>query len=116
MISSLRSKRSRLEICAFTLVEVMVSVTILTGLIFLLFAVVDGTTRVWNQSEQRVDAFREARAALFVIARDLKSAVSAPDAVDEGKTPAASRSRFRKAQRCPRFQLFLRESQYHGSI
>ncbi len=64
---------------AFTLVELLVSMAILSGLIVLLFSVVDSTTQVWNKSEQRVDAFREARAALFVIARDLQTMVPAPD-------------------------------------
>ena len=64
---------------AFTLTELLVSMAILSGLIVLLFAVVDGTTKTWNQSEQRVDAFREARAALFVISRDLQTMVPSPD-------------------------------------
>jgi len=57
----------------------MVSMGVFTALILLLFSVVDGATRVWNRSEQRVDAFREARAALSLIARDLQSIVPAPD-------------------------------------
>ncbi len=64
---------------AFTLTELLVSMAILSGLILLMFAVVDGTTQTWTKSEQRVDAFREARAALFIISRDLQTMVPAPD-------------------------------------
>ncbi|HEX8371373.1 MAG TPA: prepilin-type N-terminal cleavage/methylation domain-containing protein [Chthoniobacterales bacterium] len=64
---------------AFTLTELLVTMAILSSFILLLFAVVDGTTQTWNQSEQRVDSFREARAALFIITRDLQTMVPAPD-------------------------------------
>jgi prepilin-type N-terminal cleavage/methylation domain-containing protein len=64
----------------FTLTELLVAMAVFTGLILLLFSVVDQTTKAWRQSEQRVDAFREARAALFVIGRDLQSFVKAHDA------------------------------------
>lgn len=71
----------------FTLTELLVAMAILSGLIVLLFSVVDGTTKTWNQSEQRVDAFREARAALFVIARDLQTVVPAPTPTPTAATP-----------------------------
>ncbi|HEY5895104.1 MAG TPA: prepilin-type N-terminal cleavage/methylation domain-containing protein [Chthoniobacterales bacterium] len=68
----------------FTLSELLVAIAILGGLISLLFSVVDQTTRIWRTSEQRVDAFREARAALFTIARDLESMVASPDSDSDG--------------------------------
>jgi prepilin-type N-terminal cleavage/methylation domain-containing protein len=64
---------------AFTLTELLVAMAVFSGLILLLFSVVDQTTTAWRQSEQRVDAFREARAALFVIGRDLQSFIKAHD-------------------------------------
>lgn len=68
----------------FTLAELLVSMAILSGLILLLFSIVDQTTHIWSTSEQRVDAFREARAALYTIARDLESVISSPDADVDG--------------------------------
>lgn len=58
---------------AFTLLEVLVSVTILAVLLLILMSMVDGATRLWRQSENSVDSYREARAALNVIAADLAS-------------------------------------------
>lgn len=72
------------RISGFTLSELLVAMAILAGLIVLLFSVVDQTARVWNTSEQRVDAFREARAALFVISRDLENTITALDVDHDG--------------------------------
>ncbi len=58
---------------AFTLLEVMVSMTILSILIVLLLSMVNAASQLWRDSENRVDSYREARAALNVIASDLES-------------------------------------------
>ncbi len=60
----------------FTLTELLVSTAILSGLVLVMFNVVDNASRAWRGTEQRVDAFREARAALFIIARDLAAAIN----------------------------------------
>jgi prepilin-type N-terminal cleavage/methylation domain-containing protein len=69
----------RSERRAFTLLELLVSVTILALLVILLFSIVEGATRLWRSSENRVDSYREARAALNVIASDLRSALITTD-------------------------------------
>lgn len=55
---------------AFTLLELLVSMAVLALLLVILLSIVDSATRMWRQSENRVDSYREARAALNVIAAD----------------------------------------------
>jgi prepilin-type N-terminal cleavage/methylation domain-containing protein len=57
----------------FTLLEIMVSMAILAILIVILSTMVDSSAKLWRQSENRVDSFREARAALNLIASDMQS-------------------------------------------
>lgn len=56
---------------AFTLVELMVAVSVLSLMILFLFSVFNLASQAWQASEKKVDAFREARAALFMMRRDL---------------------------------------------
>jgi len=65
---------------AFTMLELLVSMAVLSMLIVLLLSMVDNATKMWRLSENRVDAYREARAALNVIARDLASLYGSTDA------------------------------------
>jgi prepilin-type N-terminal cleavage/methylation domain-containing protein len=58
---------------AFTLLELLVSMAILAVLIVLLMSIMDGATKLWRQSENRVDSYREARAAVNAISGDLDS-------------------------------------------
>lgn len=58
---------------AFTMLELLVAMAVLSLLVVLLLSMVDNATKMWRQSENRVDAYREARAALNVIASDLAS-------------------------------------------
>lgn len=60
----------------FTLLELLISMTILSLLLVILMAIVDSSTKLWRVSENRVDSFREARAALNVIAADLRGALA----------------------------------------
>ncbi len=79
MVLSLRSNpinRCHKSSRAFTLTEMLVSTAVLSLLVLLMFNIVEGASRGWRTTEQRVDAFREARAALFVIARDLSAIVN----------------------------------------
>lgn len=73
--SERRGAKSELAVrsSAFTLLELMVSMAVLSLIIVLLLSIVDNATTMWRQSENRVDAYREARAALNVIANDLAS-------------------------------------------
>ncbi len=58
---------------AFTLLELLVAITVLSVLLLILLSMVDGASRLWRDSENRVDSYREARAAFNTIAADLKS-------------------------------------------
>ena len=57
---------------AFTLLELLVAVAVLSLLLVVLLNIVQSTTTLWRVSENRVEAYREARAALQVMASDLK--------------------------------------------
>jgi prepilin-type N-terminal cleavage/methylation domain-containing protein len=60
----------------FTLIEMLVSMAVLALLIIALIAMVESATKLWRDNESRIDACREARAALVVMARDLRNAVA----------------------------------------
>lgn len=55
------------------MIEILVAVAVLSMIVVLLFGLVESATRLWRENENRVDAFREARAALTVISSDLRS-------------------------------------------
>ncbi|MDX6766235.1 MAG: prepilin-type N-terminal cleavage/methylation domain-containing protein [Candidatus Methylacidiphilales bacterium] len=56
----------------FSLVEMLVAVTVLSLLMVMLFGFFDQATKAWQNSEKKIDAFREVRAALFFIQRDIQ--------------------------------------------
>ena len=58
---------------AFTLVELLVSMTVLAILLIILMSMVDSATKLWKQSENRVDSYREGRAAVNMIADDVST-------------------------------------------
>ena len=58
---------------AFTLVELLVAMAITLILVTALMQVFTATTKTWQQSEARMDAYREARGALQIMARDLSA-------------------------------------------
>ena len=60
---------------SFTLIEMLVSLVVLALLVFAMTALVESVTRLWRDSEGRIDACREARAAFAIMARDLRNAV-----------------------------------------
>lgn len=64
--------RSRAR-AAFTLLELLIAVGLLAMLATMLFLILDATSRLWRENERRVDSYREARAALNLIARELRS-------------------------------------------
>ncbi len=61
---------------AFTLLELMVAMAVMSILLVLLLQMVDSATKLWRVNENRVDSYREARAALGIMARDLQNAVA----------------------------------------
>lgn len=62
---------------AFTILELLVAMAVMALLLVVLMNMVDSATKLWRTSENRVDSYREARAALGIIARDLQNTVSA---------------------------------------
>lgn len=65
---------------AFTLVELLVAMTVGTVLILILFQVFGAATRAWRQGEDQVETYREARAALQLMVRDLGQTIRPPTA------------------------------------
>lgn len=61
---------------AFTLLELLVAMAVLAILVLLLMNMVDSATKLWRLNENRVDGYREPRAALGVIARDLLNSLT----------------------------------------
>lgn len=57
----------------FTLLELLVAVAVLSILLVILLNIVQGTANLWRNSENKVEAYREARAAMQVISTDLKN-------------------------------------------
>lgn len=58
----------------FSLVEVLVSMTILLGMLLIITQVISSTQQTWRRSAQRLSQFREARTAFDTIARGLGQA------------------------------------------
>jgi len=58
---------------AFSLLEVLVAMSVLSVLLLILLSMTNGASKLWRENENRVDSYREARAALNMIASDLAS-------------------------------------------
>jgi len=58
---------------AFSILELLVAVSVLSILLVVLLNIVQGATSLWRGSENKVEAYREARAALQVMSSDLKN-------------------------------------------
>jgi type II secretory pathway pseudopilin PulG len=56
---------------AFSLVELLVTMGVLSTLMILLMSFFTQATDAWNKSENRIDSYREVRAAFYYIKRDL---------------------------------------------
>ncbi|HEY5707478.1 MAG TPA: hypothetical protein VIS96_18110 [Terrimicrobiaceae bacterium] len=65
---------------AFTLLEMLVSLVVLALVVMAMTALVDSATKLWRENEGRTEACREARAALLIMARDLRNAVAGTNA------------------------------------
>jgi len=63
------------RIHAFTILELLVAMAVFSLLIVMLMGMVDSGTKLWRESENRVDSYRESRAAISIIARDLRNTI-----------------------------------------
>jgi len=59
---------------AFTLLELLISVAITVAIVAMLGRVLVATTTIYQTADQRMDAFRDAKAALQLMTRDLSQA------------------------------------------
>ena len=71
-----RVKVCRRSVAAFTLVEILVAVAIVVFLVVVLAQIISSAQAIWRNSEARTDAFRDARAAIELISRDLSFALT----------------------------------------
>lgn len=79
MLRSLALNRvttTRRVVAAFTLVEILVAVAIVVFLVVVLAQIISSAQAIWKHSEARTDAFRDARAALELMSRDLALALT----------------------------------------
>ncbi len=63
----------------FTLIELLVSIAVLSMLAISLFNILNSTSSIWARSEQQSDAQREVRAAMDLMASDLRGMVRSSD-------------------------------------
>lgn len=61
------------------MLELLVALAVLSLLIVMLMSMVDNGAKLWRENESRVEAYREARAALSMIERDLRNAIAMND-------------------------------------
>src|ERR1051325_10514420 len=66
--------RSRQAAKAFTLAELLVAIAVTLLIVLVLFRVFAATAGQWQSSDQRIDTFRDARAVMQLMARDLSRA------------------------------------------
>jgi type II secretory pathway pseudopilin PulG len=71
-----RVKVCRRSVAAFTLAEILVAVAIVVFLVVVLAQIISSAQAIWRNSEARTDAFRDARAAIELISRDLSLALT----------------------------------------
>src|SRR5438309_11438664 len=75
---------------AFTIVELLIASTITVGIVVLLGTMFGAITRTASRANQRTDAFRDARAALQMMERDLSDLVHATPAAYFSATTATT--------------------------
>lgn len=81
---------SRRSHSAFTLVELLIAVTITVLIVVLLGTMFGSLTKTTSRANQRIDAFRDARAALQMMERDLSDLVHATPAAYFSATTATT--------------------------
>jgi len=60
---------------SFTLGEMLVSIAVFSFLILILFSLMTAATKIWRQQTAEEESFREARAALNILSRDMNGAL-----------------------------------------
>jgi prepilin-type N-terminal cleavage/methylation domain-containing protein len=76
LVLAARCKKQHSKGCvpsAFSLLEVLVAISVLSILLVILLNIVQNATSLWRGTENKVEAYREARAALQVMSSDLKN-------------------------------------------
>ena len=58
---------------AFSLLEILVAISVLSILLVVLLNIVHGSTTLWRTAENRAEAYRESRAAIQVVSADLRN-------------------------------------------
>ena len=71
------TQRVRRSADGFTLVELLVATTVTLVLVVVLVRVFNGASGTWRHGEAQVDAYREARGALQLMAHDLSATLAA---------------------------------------
>ncbi len=79
---------------AFTLVELLLAMVIISLIVVLMASILGGVSRAWVTGEQRVETFQNGRATLELVARDLSQAVISPK-LQFIQDPDGESSRFR---------------------
>lgn len=74
MDSSAAKSRTRLHLPGFSLLEMLVSMTILSLLVMVLFSMLSSSTMIWKRGASKIQAFQEARAAYEGMTRKLGQA------------------------------------------
>lgn len=62
----------------FTLVELLIAITILSFLVLLLSSLVSAVNRAWLSGERQAESFQDGRAIMEIISRELSQAVISP--------------------------------------
>ncbi len=70
------AREAKLAVQAFTLIELLVAMAVLALLVVLLMGIVESASKLWRDSESRVDSYREARAAVSIMSRDLRNSLA----------------------------------------
>jgi len=65
---------------SFTLIEVLVSMAVFSLLMLLIFSIMKDSTELWRQQSSADGSFREARAALNTLSRDMSAALVSTNA------------------------------------
>ena len=69
------SAPSSIRKTGFTLVELLIAITILTSVVVLLTSLLSGVSRAWIAGEQQVETFQDGRAILELISREVSQAL-----------------------------------------
>ncbi|MBT7981186.1 MAG: Verru_Chthon cassette protein C [Akkermansiaceae bacterium] len=72
---NISKKRTLTPNRAFTLLELMVSMVVLSLIMLLVFRMLDSTTRTWSNAQARVSTFKEARVAFEGMTRRISQAM-----------------------------------------